>query len=134
MISHSVDEWMEQVMEQIHSSHIAAQNLVITEDPSGKVLTKTEVQVQPSKGAVWNRFSFRIDLERAFHSLIDDIGTDAKIYALFCIGVSALELAAEAHYVWPDAPITENGVRLSVLRGRGEWDIRLRRIGIYASQ
>lgn len=134
MTSKCVDEWMEQIMEQVHGSPVAAQDMVMVDEGGGKIMTKTEVQVHRSKSAVWTRMSFRLDLERAYQSLIDEVGTDAKIYALFCIGVTPSELAAEAHLKWPDAPKNEYEVNKAILRGRGEWDMRLRKIGIYASQ
>lgn len=133
MISATADEWMEQLMEQLHGSAVPAQDFIMIDEGDGKIVTKTEIQAPRKKGAAWTRMSFRVDLERAYNSLIDQVGTDAMVYALFCIGVAPADLANEAPHKWDDAPATEFDVNKAILRGRGEWDMRLRKMGIYAS-
>ena len=133
MIDETVDGWMEQIMGQIHGSTLPAQDLVMIDEGEGKVVLKTEIQVPRKKGASWTRMSFRIDLERAYNSMMDQLGTEAKLYALFCIGVEPAELADEAHKKWANAPRSEYEMNKVVLRMRAEWDNRLQKIGIYAS-
>tara|TARA_R110002126_G_scaffold82537_2_gene202362 strand:- start:1156 stop:1578 length:423 start_codon:yes stop_codon:yes gene_type:complete len=133
MIDETIDGWMEQTMGQIHGSVLPAQDLVMIDEGEGKVLLKTEVQVPRKKGASWTRMTFQIDLERAFNGLVKHKGTEAKLYALFCIGVEPMELAEEAHLRWSDAPKSEYEMHKVVLRMRAEWDKRLQKIGIFAS-
>lgn len=133
MIDETVDGWMEQLMGQLHGSTVPAQDFIMIDEGDGKIVTKTEIQVPRKKGASWTRMTFRIDLERAYNSLIQQKGTEAKLYALFCIGVEPAELAEEAHRKWADAPRSEFEVKKAVLRMRAEWDLRLQKIGIYAS-
>ncbi len=133
MIDETVDGWMEQLMCQMHGSAVPAQDLIMIDEGGGKIVTKTEIQVPRKKGASWTRMTFRIDLERAFNDFVKALGTEAKLYALFCIGVEKAELAAEAHLKWADAPKSEFEMDKVILRGRAEWDNRLQSIGIFAS-
>jgi len=133
VIDKTIDGWMEQIMNQIHGSVLPAQDLVMIDQGGDKIVLKTEIQVPRKKGASWSRMTSHIDLERAFNSMIEHRGTEARLYALFCIGVEPLELAEEAHLVWSGAPRSEYEMHKVVLRMRAEWDKRLQKIGIYAS-
>ena len=121
----TADDWMEEALAQVHGSPVPAQDFVLVDEGDGKILTKTEIQTTVSKGASWSRMSFRIDLVDAFNQVIELVGTPAKVYGLYCIGVGKGDLLADAHKKWPDAPRTESQLDKALQRGRGEWTAKL---------
>lgn len=127
----TVDEWAVKAHETVHASDVIAQNYS-TFDESGNPLGPP-IQVTERKTQADTQAALDFDLKNAYSNFLET-GIDAYMYfGKVVAGFTIKELAAFGQADNnPDTPDSEWKVRESIERGRSEWGMALRHIGIRA--